>query len=102
MVAQGDGPGGLAAYRKGLTIAEALAARDPANTQWQRDLSYSFTKLATDHADQGDHAGALQFAVRSLRIDEHLSTLDPSNAPWRQDVDDSRAQVARLRGQASA
>jgi hypothetical protein len=25
--------------RKGLAIAEALAARDPANTEWQRDLS---------------------------------------------------------------
>ena len=39
LVAQGDGPGALAAYRRGLAIAEALATRDPANTQWQRDLS---------------------------------------------------------------
>jgi predicted negative regulator of RcsB-dependent stress response len=39
LVAQGAGPGALAAYRRGLAIAEALARRDPANTQWQRDLS---------------------------------------------------------------
>ena len=32
LVAQGDGPGALAAYRAGLAIREALAARDPANT----------------------------------------------------------------------
>ena len=39
LVAQGDGAGALAAHRKCLVIAEALAARDPANTGWQRDLS---------------------------------------------------------------
>lgn len=38
LVAQGDGPGALAAYRKSLAIHEPLAARDLANTQWQRDL----------------------------------------------------------------
>ena len=38
LVAQGDGPGALAAYRAGLKIREALAQRDPANTEWQRDL----------------------------------------------------------------
>jgi hypothetical protein len=30
LVAQGDGPGALTAYHKGLVIREALAARDPA------------------------------------------------------------------------
>ena len=47
LVAQGDGPGALAAYRKGLAIAEALAARDPANTQWQTDVAVSCAKLGT-------------------------------------------------------
>jgi len=45
--AQGDGPGALQAYRKLLAIAEALAARDPANTLWQTDLAVSFAKLGT-------------------------------------------------------
>jgi len=35
----------LAAYRKDLAIAEALVARDPANTQWQVDLALSAAKL---------------------------------------------------------
>ena len=47
LVAQGDGPGALAAYRRGLTIREALAARDPANTQWQTDVAVSCAKLGT-------------------------------------------------------
>jgi hypothetical protein len=50
LVAQGDGPGALAAYRKGLAIAEALAARDPGNAQWQTDVAVSCAKLGTlDH-----------------------------------------------------
>ena len=35
LLAQGDGPAALAAYRAGLAIAETLAPRDPANTEWQ-------------------------------------------------------------------
>ena len=34
-------------YRKSLGIREALAARDSANTAWQRDLAGSFAKLGT-------------------------------------------------------
>ena len=46
LVAQGDLPGALTAYRKSHTIAETLAARDTGNTQWQRDLMVSYWKLA--------------------------------------------------------
>src|SRR5664279_5678185 len=41
-VKQGDLAGALASYRKELGIAESLTARDPANTDWQRDLSVSY------------------------------------------------------------
>jgi hypothetical protein len=46
LVAQGDGPGALAAYRAGLAIAEGLAKRDPANSQRHVDLAISCAKLA--------------------------------------------------------
>ena len=50
-MAQGDGPGALAAFQKGLTIREALAVRDPANAQWQGDLARSCARLgALAHA----------------------------------------------------
>jgi hypothetical protein len=55
LVAQGDGPGALVAYREELAIAEALAARDPANTQWQTDVAISCAKLGTlAHAQNAD------------------------------------------------
>jgi len=47
LVAQGDGPGALAAYQKGLAIAEDLAKRDPANTQWQVDVAVSCGKMGS-------------------------------------------------------
>jgi tetratricopeptide (TPR) repeat protein len=47
LLAQGDGPGGLAAYQAGLVIAEGLAKRDPANTQWQVDIAVSCGKLGS-------------------------------------------------------
>ena len=50
LVAQGDGAGALAAYRKDLAIAEMLAGRDPANTGWQVDLAVSYSRL-------GNHDG---------------------------------------------
>ena len=45
-MAQGDGAGALAAYQAGLDIARGLAQRDPANTQWQRDLVVSNVNLS--------------------------------------------------------
>lgn len=45
LVAQGDGPGALAAYQAGLAIREGLAKRDPANTEWQRYLSVSHNMI---------------------------------------------------------
>jgi hypothetical protein len=47
LVAQGDGAGALSAYRKSLAIGEALATRDPANTEWQTDVAVSCAKLGT-------------------------------------------------------
>jgi hypothetical protein len=47
LVAQGDGPGALAAYQAGLAIREGLAQRDPANTQWQVDVAISCGRLGS-------------------------------------------------------
>jgi tetratricopeptide (TPR) repeat protein len=62
LVAQGDGPGALAAYQAGLAIAEGLAKRDPANTGWQVDLAVSCAKL-----------GSLDSLVSAQQRKEYLS-----------------------------
>ncbi|MCB1372313.1 MAG: hypothetical protein KDJ83_15585 [Rhodobacteraceae bacterium] len=50
-VAQGDLPGALDAYDEGLGIRRDLAARDPGNAGWARDVVVSLAKLA--QADPG-------------------------------------------------
>ena len=59
LVAQGEGPGALAEYRKALADPEALAARDGANGQWQRDLAVSHNKIGDVLVAQGEGQRAL-------------------------------------------
>jgi hypothetical protein len=46
-LSQGDGPGALAAFQAALAIAEGLAKRDPANTEWQVDVAISCSRLGS-------------------------------------------------------
>ena len=43
--AQGGLQGALQAYTESKNIADELAAADPGNAQWQRDLAVSWNKL---------------------------------------------------------
>lgn len=52
LVAQGNLPGALERYTRQLEIAEGLAAGDPGNSGWQRDVSVSLWKL-TAFPDSG-------------------------------------------------
>jgi tetratricopeptide (TPR) repeat protein len=97
--AQGDLAGALTAYRESLAVRRRLAEADPSNAGWQRDLSFSLTRLAEFHEQQGERAVGLPFAKESLSIDERLSALDPTNITWQKDVAVSRGLVARLRGE---
>jgi tetratricopeptide (TPR) repeat protein len=86
LVAQGDGPGALAAYQAGLAIREGLAKRDPANTAWQRDLSLSKDRIGDVLVAQGDGAGALAAYQAGLAIREGLAKRDPANTGWQRDL----------------
>ena len=46
MAKQGDLAGALRRYTACLSIRERLAASDPANAEWQRDLWVSYWRLA--------------------------------------------------------
>ena len=61
LVAQGDLPEALQAYRDSLAIAERLAAADPSNAEWQRDLSVSYEKIA-----EADPRGCTRRCSRAL------------------------------------
>ena len=73
--------------KKGLALSAQsaltrLLQRDPANTQWQRDLSISHERIGNVLVAQGDCAGALAAYQASLAIREALAKRDPANKQW--------------------
>ena len=84
---------------------ERLAAQDPSNAGWQRDLSVSHERIGDVLVAQGDAAGALAAYRASLGIRERLAAQDPSNAEWQRDLWVSywrMASIAEQNGQADA
>ncbi|MGZ9130762.1 MAG: toll/interleukin-1 receptor domain-containing protein, partial [Candidatus Binatia bacterium] len=73
-------------YRSAIEIRKELAAADPSNASWQRDLSVSYSKLADVLTAQGQLAAAHSANQASLAIFERLAAADPSNASWQRDV----------------
>ena len=72
---------------------ERLAAQDPANAGWQRDLGISHNRIGAIHhrigwilKAQGDLAGALAAQEKYRAIMERLAEQDPANAGWQYDL----------------
>ncbi len=90
----GDLAGALGAYRESLAVSQRLAAADPSNAGWQRDLSVSQEKLGDVLRAQGDLAGALGAYRESLAVSQRLAAADPSNAGWQRDLSVSYWRMA--------
>ena len=52
--------GALESDEKALAIAKRLAAQDPGNTEWQRDVSVSYNKIGDVRLEGGDRKGTLE------------------------------------------
>ncbi|MFM7403554.1 MAG: hypothetical protein ACKO1N_05535, partial [Erythrobacter sp.] len=74
------------AYEAGLAIAERLAASDPGNAGWQRDLSISHNKIGDVARAAGDLAAARSAYEAGLAIRQRLAVSDPGNAGWQRDL----------------
>ena len=77
--------------RQALIVAaqracERLAAADPSNAGWQRDLFARHTKLGNVLLAQGDLAGARKAYGESLAVIQRLAAADPSNAGWQRNL----------------
>ena len=94
-MAQGDLPAATRHFNAGLKIAERLAASDPANAAWQRDLSVSLNKLGDLAVAQGDLPAATRHFNACLKIAERLAASDPANAAWQRDLSVSLEQARR-------
>ena len=69
---------------------------DPANTQWQRDLSVSHDRIGDVLVAQGDGPEALAAYRKGLDIREALAARDPANTEWQTDVAVSCAKLGAL------
>ncbi len=98
LVAQGDLPAALTAYRASLGIRETLAKRDPGNSEWQRDLSVSHNKIGDVLVAQGDLPAALTAYRASLGIAETLAKRDPGNSQWQRDLIVSYVKLSQVTG----
>jgi hypothetical protein len=89
-----------AVYEQAVRHCRRLAASDPGNAEWQRDLSVSHNKLGDVRRAQGDLAGAEAAYADSLEIARRLAASDPGNAQWQRDLVVSYYKLAALHDQA--
>ncbi|NQW09139.1 MAG: tetratricopeptide repeat protein, partial [Alphaproteobacteria bacterium] len=94
--AQGELATALDSFRASLTIRERLAAADPGNAGWQRDLSVSHNKIGDVQVTQGDLGAALDSFRASHTIFERLAAVDPGNAGWQRDLAVSNERVGDM------
>ena len=76
-----------------IVAGKRLAASDPSNAVWQRDLSVSQTRIGDVLLDQGDLAEARKAYWESLAVAERLAAVDPSNTAWQRDLSASQDRV---------
>jgi hypothetical protein len=96
LVAQGNLPEALKAYRDSLAIAERLARADPGNAGWQRDLSVSYAKLGVVFQKSRDKANALSALTKGQAIIARMTQVSPDNFQWKRDLAWFDKQIAEL------
>jgi tetratricopeptide (TPR) repeat protein len=83
---QGDFAGALQTFEASMAIVRQLAERDPANPQWQRDLSVAYRSIGKMRVTQGELVAALEAFEESMAIAQQLAGRDPANAQWQRDL----------------
>jgi tetratricopeptide (TPR) repeat protein len=83
----------LLAFRNSRDFASRLAAADPGNAAWQRDLSVSHERLGDVLSAQGDLPGALADYRAGMAIRARLAAADPGNAAWQRDLSVSHERL---------
>jgi tetratricopeptide (TPR) repeat protein len=86
----------MQAHRESLTIIQRLAALDPANTTWQRDLCVSRNKVGDVLRAQGNLLPALEIYRESLTAARRLAASEPADVNWRRDLSVSLNKVGDL------
>ncbi len=84
--AVGDIANARVVYDEGLRVARAFSAKDGANADWRRYISFSLNRVGDSRRWIGDEAGALKDYEEGLEVIRELSGTDESNTEWRRDT----------------
>ncbi len=76
--------------------AQARAAADPGNTEWQRDLSVSHDKIGDVAVAAGDLTTARTAYQAALDIAARLAAADPGNTEWQRDLSVSHDKIGNV------
>ena len=93
--ARGDLTGALAAYRDAMAITERLAARDPGNAEWQRDLFVGNWRVGDVLLRLDRQAEARGFAETALKAAREWGRRQPDDARRESDLRAAEALVRR-------
>ena len=93
--AAGDRKSALAAYEESLAIAQGLAATDPDNTLWKRDIAVAQSAIGDVALARGDLDAALEAFEGYLEIGRELTAIDPDNTEWLRDVALALGRIGR-------
>lgn len=74
--------------------AQRLAALEPANTDWQIELSYALNNLGTLAQERGQLADAIAYFADSTQLKRAVLATDPGNESLAADLADSLAWLA--------
>ena len=83
-------------YARAQRVGAAFAARDPDNTEWQRDLSVSHERIGDVLLRAGDRDGAVEAYRQALAIRQRLAARDPDNTEWQRDLSVSWTRLGKL------
>ena len=73
-----------------------LVQVDPANTEWQHNLSVSNDTIGDVLVAQGEGPAALRAYQEALTIREGLAKLDPANTEWQRDLFVSKVKIGNV------
>jgi tetratricopeptide (TPR) repeat protein len=79
-----------------LALRERLAAQEPSNSQWQRELAVSQEHIGAVCVELAQYDEALGAMRKGLEITSRLAQQDPANAGWQRDLAVSLAVIARV------
>ena len=98
-VAEGDREGALTAYADILAIANRLAAADPGNALWSRDVYVSLFNIGRLHETGGERTKAAALYSEAIDLNARLVALDPGNTQWANDRRLLEGRLAKIKRQ---